>query len=188
MERLTERTADGILVKEGFGDDVLKTLYQCYGAEPMPHYANCDEGYCAMEKLEEYEDLEEQGKLLKLPCAVGDTVYVLTECENIPTQLDGTLYGENGEPGTATGYYCPYEDNCPFDDENFEDCEKYKSKTAVFEDTVLFIACYENEMCVVAEKCAVHSPIGQYIFLTKEAAEAALKELDGKHENTSANT
>lgn len=27
-------------------------------------------------KLEEYEDLEEQGKLLKLPCAVGDIVYV----------------------------------------------------------------------------------------------------------------
>lgn len=27
-------------------------------------------------KLAEYEDLEEQGKLLKLPCAVGDIVYV----------------------------------------------------------------------------------------------------------------
>lgn len=27
------------------------------------------------EKLREYEDLEEQGRLLKLPCAVGDTVY-----------------------------------------------------------------------------------------------------------------
>lgn len=27
------------------------------------------------ERLKEYEDLEEQGKLLKLPCAVGDTVY-----------------------------------------------------------------------------------------------------------------
>ena len=77
MERLTERTADGILVKEDFGEDVLRTLYQCYGAEPIPHYANCDEGYCAMEKLAEYEDLEEQGKLLKLPCAVGDTVYTL---------------------------------------------------------------------------------------------------------------
>lgn len=26
-------------------------------------------------QLKEYKDLEEQGKLLKLPCAVGDTVY-----------------------------------------------------------------------------------------------------------------
>lgn len=28
-------------------------------------------------KLKEYEGLEEQGRLLKLPCAVGDTVYSL---------------------------------------------------------------------------------------------------------------
>lgn len=26
-------------------------------------------------KLKEYEDLEEQGRLIKLPCKVGDTVY-----------------------------------------------------------------------------------------------------------------
>ncbi len=30
-----------------------------------------------VERLKAYEDLEEQGKLLKLPCAVGDTVYAL---------------------------------------------------------------------------------------------------------------
>lgn len=29
----------------------------------------------ALNKLAKYEDLEEQRKLLKLPCAVGDTVY-----------------------------------------------------------------------------------------------------------------
>ena len=28
-----------------------------------------------LKKLAEYEDLEEQGKLLKLPCKVGDVVY-----------------------------------------------------------------------------------------------------------------
>lgn len=28
-------------------------------------------------KLQEYEDLEEQGRLLKLPCKVGDTVYAV---------------------------------------------------------------------------------------------------------------
>lgn len=31
------------------------------------------------EKLKTYEDLEEQGKLIKLPCAVGDTVYEILE-------------------------------------------------------------------------------------------------------------
>lgn len=32
-----------------------------------------------LNKLAEYEDLEEQGKLLELPCAVGDTVYDVCE-------------------------------------------------------------------------------------------------------------
>ena len=31
MERLTERTADGILVKENYEKETLKTLYSCYG-------------------------------------------------------------------------------------------------------------------------------------------------------------
>ncbi len=30
------------------------------------------------EKLKEYEDLEEQGRLIKLPCKVGDTAYEIT--------------------------------------------------------------------------------------------------------------
>lgn len=39
---------------------------------------DCDE-YEYFKKLAEYEDLEEQGKLLKLPCAAGDTVYCIRE-------------------------------------------------------------------------------------------------------------
>ena len=31
MEKLTERTADGILVKENYEKESLKTLYSCYG-------------------------------------------------------------------------------------------------------------------------------------------------------------
>lgn len=36
-------------------------------------------------KLKEYEDLEEQGRLIKLPCKVGDTVYVIVG-KNISVQ------------------------------------------------------------------------------------------------------
>ncbi len=57
MERLTERTAIGVLVKEDYGEKALKTLYSCNGGTPDPHYTNCDEGYCAMEKLAAYEDV-----------------------------------------------------------------------------------------------------------------------------------
>lgn len=34
MERLTERTALGILVKENYEKESLKTLYSCYGEKP----------------------------------------------------------------------------------------------------------------------------------------------------------
>lgn len=34
----------------------------------------------ASDKLAHYEDLEEQGKLMRLPCAYGDTVYVI-DCD-----------------------------------------------------------------------------------------------------------
>lgn len=144
MERLTERTADGILVKEDYGVDVLKTLYQCYGSEPMPHYANCDEGYCAVEKLAEYEDLEEQGKLLKLPCAVGDTVYEVQDLRKriqsytviaVHVSNCGNLYGWELKDGK--GIFS-----------NINGFSEYA--------------------------------LGKSVFLTKEEAEAALKELEGK--------
>ena len=60
-ERLTKKTDEGVWVKESHGENIMKTLYQCYGAEPLPNYSNCDEGYCGMEKLTEYETAEEEG-------------------------------------------------------------------------------------------------------------------------------
>lgn len=39
----------------------------------------CGKPIDALEEFNRYKDLEEQGKLLKLPCAVGDTVYVLVD-------------------------------------------------------------------------------------------------------------
>lgn len=79
MERLTERTADGILVKENYKKETLKTLYSCYGEKPNSYYSNCEEGYCAMEKLADYEDLGEQGRLIKLPC---NDVYFIIDINN----------------------------------------------------------------------------------------------------------
>lgn len=180
MERLTKYSNDLIRNK---AVNILRKLESKNGL-------NGDElalisSFCLIERVEnnqlkKYEDLEEQGKLLKLPCAVGDTVYVLTECEHIPKRLDGTLYGTNGEIGTATGYYCPYEDNCPLEDEDFDDCEKYKEKTSVFEDTVGDITVGEDGVWIRTSNCSVCSQIGVYIFLTQEEAEVALKELSEK--------
>lgn len=73
MERLTERTADGILVKENHGENGLRTFYQCFEEKPNDKYTNCDGGYCAIEKLAAYEDAEEQGLLLRLPISRPST-------------------------------------------------------------------------------------------------------------------
>lgn len=80
MERLTERTADGILVKENHGENALRTFYQCFGGKPNANYSNCEEGYFAMEKLADYEDAEEQGLLLRLPISEDTTVYSIEYC------------------------------------------------------------------------------------------------------------
>lgn len=146
MERLTERTPDGILTKEDYGEDVLKTLYQCYGAEPMPHYANCDEGYCAMEKLAEYEDLEEQGGLLKLPINPKKKIYSIEYCcgEN-----------KNNKTGICFRGFC-------------SECER--KSHYILEAT--------------AESSCKISEIGKTVFLTKSAAEQALREIEGRNGDT----
>ena len=76
MERLTEKVfafngTSCMQIKDCDNDTCDQTCRSRTGSE------GC-EGcpiQIAIDKLAEYEDLEEQGKLLKLPCAVGDTVY-----------------------------------------------------------------------------------------------------------------
>lgn len=60
MERLTERNPAWI-------DDELWES----ACEP-----DCEEIDAVYRKLKEYEDLEEQGRLIKLPCKVGDKVFL----------------------------------------------------------------------------------------------------------------
>lgn len=71
MERLTEKVL-GFIQLKACGNDFCKETCAEYDEEKGCN--NCPIQK-AFEKLAEDEDLEEQGKLLKLPCAVGDTVY-----------------------------------------------------------------------------------------------------------------
>ena len=79
MERLTERYKDPIanivLITE-CGDKLCKDI--CDDIE-----CNCSkcELEKALEKLAEYEDLEEQGLLVRLPCKVGDDLYCIVNGE-----------------------------------------------------------------------------------------------------------
>lgn len=69
MERLTVRNSEGVAV--------LKTPYQCERCgEEIYRLADYGNGE-PIEKLAGYEELQEQGRLLELPCAVGSRVYEL---------------------------------------------------------------------------------------------------------------
>lgn len=84
------------------------------------------------EKLGKYEDLEEQGKLLKLPCAVGDNVYVVMP-------------------------YAGY----------------------VKEEVIIGVSIKSSAIFMMCDDEAGYSEnvFGKTVFLTREEAEAALKEL-----------
>lgn len=98
----------------------------------------------------------------------------------IPRRLDGTLYGDGGGPGTATGYYCPYEDMCPHYNEDVDDfdCDNFRQKSAVFEDVVSAITIREDGIEISTENCTVSSSLGYFVFLTKEEADEELRKME----------
>lgn len=82
MERLTERerNIDGTgVAKEEITDGLLKPF-----ADKI------------LTKLADYEDLEEQGLLMRLPCPIGTTVYDICGTDIHKNVVDGIEYGENG--------------------------------------------------------------------------------------------
>lgn len=70
MERLTFRTELGVSIDK---EEDCPTCSICCNCDIPPR--KCKYISDALEKLADYEDLEEQGRLLKLPCKVGDTVW-----------------------------------------------------------------------------------------------------------------
>ena len=168
MERLTERNPLWI-------DDEMWER----ACEP-----DCEEIDAVYRKLKEYEDAEEQGLLLRLPCGIGDTLYTIYTCEDVEEVLDGSLYGVDGGPGTATGYYCPYEldGKCPHKEAG--DCRKVRKKKEVFEDTVDYIGVGKVDFIIglkYTNECMNPHEIGRTVFYTREEAEAKLKEMEGGH-------
>lgn len=76
MERLTHRIELGVSIDK---NEDCPTCSICWNCDIPPR--ECRYISDALKKLAEYEDLEEQGKLIKLPCKVGDKVYlhIMTE-------------------------------------------------------------------------------------------------------------
>ena len=132
----------------------------------------------SLDKVAALATAQSEGRLIELPCKVGDTVYHLYKCRDIPERIDGTTYefvNGNITHGTATGYYCPYEQDCPHDS---DDCDANKDKFAVFADCVDAMMIAEEESMLVLEYTSnvYFDEVGKTLFLTRGAAENALKE------------
>lgn len=107
-----------------------------------------------LKKLKEYKDLDGQGLLLRLPCKVGDAVYVITSPFNV---FDDIEYDENMKDEV----YEAYVSSVSF----YESGEQYRIYAKV---TNHFIGAYFREC-----------DFGKTVFLTKEEAEVRLAEMEG---------
>ena len=72
MERLTDKNAVGNYFYP-------KCFEKCDGLGASSKCDNCEIMTSVCEKLGKYEDLEEQGLLLRLPCHIGDSIYSVIE-------------------------------------------------------------------------------------------------------------
>ena len=105
-------------------------------------------------KLKDYENLEKQDKLVKLPCKVGDTVWVVTSPFNV---FDDIEYDDDMKDEVYESYVSSV---------SFYECgEQYRIYAKA---TNHFIGAYFREC-----------DFGKTVFLTKSEAEAKLKELRG---------
>ena len=90
MQRLTERVF-GFIQLKACGNDFCKET--CEERDEEKSCKNCPIQK-AFEKLATYEDLEEQGLLLRLPCKIGTTVYNTTWWDDVQekVKVDGKTF------------------------------------------------------------------------------------------------
>lgn len=164
MKRLTE-----VVIEDGI------KLYDISSELCLSKTTHGEKIAAILKKLAEYEDLEEQGRLIKLPCKVGDTVYVDNtilpiedmECyEDIdnkiplyfPARVVSFRFAKRNWMKIAVKAKWLHE---WIDDETGPESD--------------YIECEKNFTILL-------STIGKTVFLTKSEAEAKLKELRGNNE------
>ena len=117
----------------------------------------------ALEEVEQYRALEEQGLLLKLHCKVGDTVYIIApkykDCHNT----------YNCDDFDSDRYFITWcKDYCP---NGYDGIGVLERKVYGFETI-------HNDVYAKVNSFGIKKL--DEVFLTKEEAEAKLKELEGK--------
>ena len=80
MERLTDKNAVGNYFYQ-------KCFEKCDGFGASSKCDNCEIMTSVCEKLGKYEDLEEQDRLVKLPCKIGTEVYNITWWDDVQEKV-----------------------------------------------------------------------------------------------------
>ena len=149
MERLTERYKDSIantvLIRE-CGDKLCKNI-----CDDIEYNCSKCELEKVLEKLATYEDLEEQGLLVRLPVAIGDDIY------KIPSKANYDLNVLNGYKANNRVYH-------------------QKVYSIVFSQRGWFVQCDKDSIHAPNVIC-VDVEYGKTWFLTCEEAEKKLEEM-----------
>lgn len=88
MERLTKRYIDE--------DDGRKSIGAYTGCIVPEIWFEGEREYRVLDKLATYEDLEEQGLLVRLPCSIGTTVWDIYGTGIRKNVVSGIEYGKDG--------------------------------------------------------------------------------------------
>lgn len=93
MERITKRIEDENTLLTEVGDTACKCFCDNY---TLSGCWECPVGK-AIEKLADYEDAEEQGLLVRLPCPIGTTVWDICGMDIRENVLSGIECGKDGK-------------------------------------------------------------------------------------------
>lgn len=116
-----------------------------------------------VKKLAEYETSEKDGRLVVLPCKVGDMVYVIAPNHRLcEAKHDCDEYDYENYLISWCEKFCPY---------------GYKG-IGVIKDIISHIEIRDNGICYCTTNCGYL--YDDKVFLTREEAEKALKEMEGK--------
>ena len=144
MERLTRRSTNGTGV------------YATPSGEPVKWENN---RHNVLQKLAEYEDLEEQGRLIKLPCKIGDDVWFVPSQTNYKLNILSHRSEEN------------------------KICHQ-KVARITFSRNGWYLEC-DKDLEYATDHILIDKMYKETWFLTKSEAEAKLKELRGEQNESS---
>lgn len=178
MERLTKRRADSgepyMCTIEGVNNAVARlAAYEDTELEPeeitvqleiLRRYFEAADGI-GLKRLRELSQAEKDGRLVVLPCKVGDTVYVIGTRRVIECCIDEAYLDDKNGIEYLVSFECDSDcDGCPFDSWRQDYSGEYSCDGEYGEGKIMGVNFWKT------------------VFLTRQEAEEALRDGGANHE------